>query len=67
MLYNTRLPVPIATAVRKAGVWIAPYDRNGFFDQTVRFLRAEYGPSWSVSPKLRESIWDESAHARALG
>src|SRR5690349_21391920 len=56
MLYNTRLPVPIATAARKAGVRIAPRDRDGFFDQTVRFLRPECAPSWSVSPNFERAV-----------
>jgi hypothetical protein len=30
MLYKTRLPVPIAAAVRKAGAWIAAADGDGF-------------------------------------
>ena len=56
MVYNTRLPVPIATAVRKAGVRIAPRDRDGFFDQTVSLLRLEYAPPWSVSPNFERAV-----------
>jgi hypothetical protein len=51
MLYNLRLPVPTAAAVRKAGVWIVPADENGFLTRPFVF-GSERDPLRPVSPEF---------------
>jgi hypothetical protein len=66
VLYRTRLPVPIAAAVRKAGVRIAPAGGNGFLTRPFVSLSG-LRPIAAGIARIPESMRDEAAHAFALG